>query len=259
MATIDAFSYAGEADILELRLKMLDSVVDAFVIVEANYTFSGHEKPLHYELQKERFAPWAHKIKYYVVDNEFSPEEVEQARVSPHTGGHFRWMLEFLQKEAIHKALTHLDDEDIVYVGDVDELWKHREPNGVEKLKLRVYTYFINLHSTEEFWGPIRAKYRDIKGQCLNDLRNNKDYRTEDYQGWHFTNQGGLEAVKQKIVDQYNADFFAIAPIQDNLEQRFGKQDYIGRDFVLTEDESEWPQFLRENREQFTHLCTKAK
>lgn len=259
MAIIDAFSYAGEADILELRLRMLDPVVDQFVIVEANYTFSGHEKPLYYKQQEDRFAPWAHKIKYYVVENEYSPEEVEQARISPHTQGHYRWMLEFLQKEAIHKAISHLDDEDTVYVGDVDEMWEHREPHGIEKLKLRVYTYFLNLRSTEEFWGPIRAKYKDIKGKCLNDVRNNAEYRTEDYQGWHFTNQGGLEAVKKKIVDQYNEDFFAIAPIQSALDERFGKKDYIGRDFILTEDESEWPLFLRENRETYQHLCVKKQ
>lgn len=254
MAVIDLFTYNGEADLLELRLQILDPLVDQFIICEAPTTFGGNLKLLHYQNHKERFKQWEHKIKYFLIDDIYTPEEVEQARSSPYTNGEVRWMHEFLQKERIKCALDGLRDEDTVYVGDVDEIWEHREPNGIEKLKLRVYTYYLNMTSTEEFWGPIRAKYKDLKGQCFNNLRNNVEYRTEDYQGWHFTNQGGIVAVKQKAIDQYNDICFNGKLIYEGIDQNFGIRDFVGRDFKLEIDESNWPPWLTVHRSEFEHL-----
>ena len=41
---IDTFMFFNEKELLELRLKYLNSVVDCFVIVEANITHQGKEK-----------------------------------------------------------------------------------------------------------------------------------------------------------------------------------------------------------------------
>lgn len=255
MAIIDIFSYHNEADLLELRLNALNGIVDEFIIVESPTTFSGLPKELSFERDKERFKQWEHKIKYHVVDENWTEEELEQAHDSKYTGGTERWMREYLQKEAITKTITHLNDDDIVYIGDVDELWEHREPNGVEKLKLHVYTYYLNMQSTEEFWGPIRAYYRDLKGKCLNDVRNNIEYRTPDYQGWHFTNMGGRNAFKKKLVDQYNEQAFNSVMIRQMAEFRYGVTDLLGRDYELTIDESNWSQYLKDNKEKYKHLC----
>lgn len=251
---IDIFSYNGEADLLEIRLNILDEFVDEFIIVEAPRTFSGRSKPLYYEEQKDRFTRWHHKIKYYVIDENYTREEVQQAYDSPYTHGEERWMTEFLHKEALQKTLAHLQDDDLVYVGDVDEIWEPRPYNGIEKLKLRVYTYYLNMRSSEEFWGPMRVLYKDIKGHCLNDIRNNVLYRTSDYQGWHFTNQGGREAVEKKILDQYNTELFNGTLIKDLMPSRFGIKDFIGRNFLLTVDDSDLPQFLKDNKEIYANF-----
>ena len=42
----DVFLFFNELDILELRLKMLNDVVDFFVITECDFTFSGKPKSL---------------------------------------------------------------------------------------------------------------------------------------------------------------------------------------------------------------------
>lgn len=254
MAIIDIFSYNGESDLLELRLNALGDVVDEFIICEARSTFSGLPKPLYFTEQRL----WREKITYHVIDEEYTEEEVEQARNSPYTGGIERWMREYMQKESLKKALTHLDDEDIVYVGDVDELWEPREYVGIEKLKLRVYAYWLNFRSTEEFWGTIRCKYKDIKGQCLNDVRNDLSYRTTDYQGWHFTNMGGMEALKKKITDQYNQEVFNSTLIHELMPQNYGIRDFIGRDFDFETDESEWPEYLKINKESYKNLCKQS-
>lgn len=251
---IDIFSYNGEADLLELHLSVLDKYVDQFIIVEASTTFCGSVKPMYFYITQERFKKWEHKIKYHVVDEKYTEEEWQKAKESKYTNGDQRWMWEYLQKESLQKAMTHLNDEDVVYVGDVDEIWEHKEYKGLEKLKLRVYAYYLNLLSTEEFWGPVRCKYKDIKDKCLNDIRNDISLRTEDYQGWHFTNQGGKEAVRKKVIDQYNGEVFNTDLINKNVDINFGVVDYIGRDFKFEVNESDWPQFLKDNRQKYIHL-----
>ena len=41
---IDAFTYFNEKELVELRLKYLNPIVDHFVIIESNITFTGKEK-----------------------------------------------------------------------------------------------------------------------------------------------------------------------------------------------------------------------
>jgi hypothetical protein len=110
------------------------------------------------------------------------------------------------------------------------------------------------MRSSEEFWGPIRAYYKDLRDKCFNDIRNNPQYRTEDYQGWHFTNMGGLLAVKQKAIDQYDNIVFNGQIIYEGIDANFGIRDYIGRDFKLEVDEKDWPPWLVIHREEFAKL-----
>lgn len=255
MAIIDVITYHNEKDLFDLRYNALKDYVDEFVVVESKTAFNGYPKPLYFEQIKGKYP----KVRYYLNEEQYTPEEIEQARSSPNTGGYPRWMHEFLQKEQLQKAISHLKDDDIVIIGDVDEIWDSeilKQPiDGIKKLKLRVYTYFLNLRSNEEFWGPIIGKYKDIKGQCLNHLRNlDPNKNTNDYYGWHFTNQGGFEAVRNKIFDQYNPEVFG-EQTYEMLADRFGKIDYVGRDFKFLVDESEWPEYLKNNKVLYKHLC----
>ncbi len=66
MATIDVCTYNGETDLYEIRFNMLDPFVDEFIVVEANKTFSGHNKPLYFKSHK-RFSE--KKVQYYAVED----------------------------------------------------------------------------------------------------------------------------------------------------------------------------------------------
>lgn len=252
---IDVFSYNGELDLLKLRLNILSPFVDKFIVVEAKTTFCGDSKLLHFSKQEQLFKQWWNKLDYYVVDENYSKEEIEEATLSPYTNADPRWIREFLQKEALQKALIHnnVKDDDIVYIGDVDEIWTPTIPTTPKKLKLRVYTYYLNNLSTEEFWGTIVTFYKDIKGKCLNNIRNDISLRTHEYHGWHFTNQGGIMAVDKKLVDQYNNETFNPV-VRGLLTQRFGIKDFIGRNFTFIVDESHWPHYLKEHRREYKHL-----
>jgi len=261
---IDIFTFNGEYDLLEIRLNILNDVVDEFIIVEAEETFSGNPKPLYYLMQEARYADWHDKIKYYVIPSHYK-NDVELSRMAdnspnvPRTPTH--WKNEFMQKESIKNALHHLDDNDICFVGDVDEIWdkktcKEMKVNFIpRKLKLRVYTYFLNNRSDEKFYGMIVTKYKTIKEGILNHLRTFESFKYEDdYMGYHFTNMGGLEEVRRKLNDSYTSDSYNTLEVQDNLSSRFGNEDYMGRSFTFKKENDYLPKYLLDNKDIWKKL-----
>ncbi len=256
MAVIDAFTFNGELEMLKLHLSILDKHVDRFVIVEAKTTFSGNKKPLYFSANEQFYRKWWPKIDYFIIDENYSPEEIALAEASPNTLGASHWKNEFLQKESIHKALARLDDDDTVYIGDVDEIWEPVKVTYPTKLKLRVYAYQLNNLSNEEFWGTLVAKYGDIRGTCLNHVRSNTKIRSQDYHGWHFTSIGGLQEVRRKLNDSYTKESYNTDQVQELLSQRMENGvDYLGRPFVFKTDESLWPEYLKDHAPQYRHLC----
>lgn len=255
----DIITYNGEKDILDLRLNVLYPYVGKFIIIEFDETFSGKKKPK--RLLKDWNSDWKRfvdKIDYVqITKNEYSKYR-DLADTSPNVPmyGPLHWKQEFCQKESIKDALLDLQDEDIVCIGDVDEIW---HPSALSlppsKLKLHVYSYYLNNLSDEEFYGTIIAQYKDIKDKCLNHLRTNDLPRTVLEYGCHFTSMGGVAAVKSKLMDSYTAESYAAEQVIDNLEYNIkNNMDFLFRGFEYEIDESHWPQYLKENKQKYKHL-----
>ena len=244
---IDVFTFNNEYDILDIRLNVLRPYVDRFIAVQSPTTFTGKPKPI-YELPAE--------VESFVNSEDYTPEEIELAENSPNTQGAAHWKHEFLQKERIKQALTGLNPDDVVFAGDVDEIWEMPKWLPIlnttpHKLKLRVYTYYLNNRSNEEFWGTLVARYRDIKDECLNHLRMNAT-KTKEYCGWHFTSMGDLQ---KKLDDQYTKESYNTPKIRENLAENIkNNRDFLGRDFIIQIDESEWPEYLKSTRDKYLHL-----
>ena len=60
----DCIPFFNELDILNLRLHILDPIVDKFIIEEATVTFSGQPKELCFEKNKDMFREFLPKIEY---------------------------------------------------------------------------------------------------------------------------------------------------------------------------------------------------
>lgn len=258
MAIVDTFIYNGEADILRLHLAILGGYVDKFVICEARTTFTRKPKPLYFFKDQRYFKPWWPQIEYFVIDDTYSEEEFQLAKSSPNTKGASHWLWEFLQKERILKALKeqHLQDTDTVLIGDVDEILEMPiiEQKDPYKARLRVYTYYLNNRSSEQFWGTLVAKYGSIKNECLNHLRSNSPKGAE-YQGWHFTSMGGINEVKRKLDDTYTSESYNMNVIPGHVETCVKeRKDLLNRPFTFTIDDSEWPPYLKNNRKKYKSL-----
>lgn len=263
MKTIDIFSFNGEMDVLEIRLNVLNDVVDQFIICESEQTFTGVKKPLYFKENQERYANWLPKIKHFVM----ASEDFILTRDATYSPGvpqdlHW-WRREYTQKESMRYALTHLKDEDTVFIGDADEIWNpHRMPPSGKRWKLEqtVYTYYLNNRSSEWWEGTSVMPYAVIKNDTLDNLRAHDSHReymrapTFKNEGWHFTNMGGAEFVKRKLAS-YSHQEFNNAPVLDRIEQQIKEnKDFIGRDFTLTIDDTGLPSYVLDNKEKYTHL-----
>ncbi|OQV17377.1 hypothetical protein BV898_08482 [Hypsibius exemplaris] len=115
----DATLFSSELDLLEIRLRELWDVVDHFIIIEANLTFTGRAKPLHFCHHRvtERFH-WAHtKIIYKQV----ALTTPEASTVSP---ADLAWQNEGKMRSQINTILrvNGIRNGDLIIQSDVDEI-----------------------------------------------------------------------------------------------------------------------------------------
>lgn len=258
MAIIDCITYNGEKELFEIRYNILKDYVDKFVVVEFDKTFSGKEKEPYF---LRDFPETPDKVTYFNFQESHYEKYRELAESSPNTVGADHWKREFMQKESIKDALEAmgLKDDDIVFIGDCDEIWDTKNKwekftGSPFKLKLLVYSYFLNNQSNEQFYGTLCSKYKWIKNECLNHLRTDA-WKTGFNAGWHFTSMGGYEEVKRKLSDSYTRESYWNVQVEDDLEENIKQnKDFLGRNFTYTIDESDWPEYLKNNRHLYQHL-----
>jgi len=134
----DTFLFHGELDILEIRLNILDKVVNKFVICEARQAFSGTPYESLYLVNKERFKKWEHKIVHFQFNLMEDEKLVELAKNSPNTNGNPYWVKVFYGMEMMRKPLENCNDNDIIYISDCDEIWN---PNIEIPLDDKIYGF----------------------------------------------------------------------------------------------------------------------
>jgi len=237
----DCFTFFNELDLLEIRLNILDKHVDYFVLLESTETFSGKPKPAYYTENRKRFEKWEHKILNFVVQPKEFPNAFERAAY---------------QKDAIRFGLKYCKPDDIIYYGDVDEIWTPQTEEG--KLRQLNYSYFLNNRSSEDWQGTNVFKYKNIKN--LNEIRADHSNILEDG-GWHFTNCMGYDNIIKKL-EAYDHQEFNTDDVKKMLRERMENgQDYVGRThdwlgvpFTFWVDETQLPEFLIKHKNDYKHL-----
>ena len=211
--TYDCFTFFNELDLLEIRLNILNDVVDRFVLVEATKTFTGKEKPLYFDKNKDRYSRFLHKIIHIIVDDS-PPFEIA-------------WENENFQRNSIMRGLKGLAPDAIIMVSDVDEIpnpvmvEKYKNTKGIKLFEMRMYYYYLNyLNYSFPVWrlGTRMLSYHDFlnlddkhitygeflpaslnQGPTPSKVRNCTKNLPIRNAGWHFSYLGGTEAVRNKI------------------------------------------------------------
>lgn len=257
---IDTILLYNELDLLEIRLNILDKYVDKFVILEATKTFYGNTKPLNFNI--ERFAKWKDKIVYYVID-ELTDEEWANAKASPNTGaGEHWWVREYCQKEKMLDALKFCNDDDVVFISDLDEVWNPNVLREIEHGKVyrpiqTAYHYYLNNRSDQAITGWVGtrfATYKTIKEFGINHIRTESMHPSIHIPngGWHFTFMGGADKIKEKVENYGHQEYRgALSGVENALKNNV---DFLNRGFKLWKDESQLPEYILNNKTKWTKL-----
>jgi beta-1,4-mannosyl-glycoprotein beta-1,4-N-acetylglucosaminyltransferase len=250
MKIYDTFRFFNELDMLELRLNILYDVVDYFIISEFNITFTGNKKDYIFEKNKDRFSKFLDKIIYIKQDLDFdnfnnvplieNPQSFKDHETNKLLGffnnaTHFskfepHWCRDYLHREMIRLGYETCNDEDIILTSDIDEipnpkilqnLDKFYEDSKIYILSQNMYYYYFNVLKERNWKGSTLISWKRLKDVSLNDIRCGYFDSIINNGGWHFSYMGGVDAIKDKIVNfghqEINRD-----DIKDNLDNIIG-------------------------------------
>lgn len=192
---VDAFIFYNELDILEKRLKLLDAIVDKFILVESVETHVGNEKPLFYAENKDRFSKWNDKIIHVVVPKNEDPIP---------DGDNF--FLEMRHRDFIKKGLKGITGDSRIMISDVDEL---PDPVIVEKavpdcvFNMYMFEYsFDYMFMGEPWFGTVLTTVHKVNKYGPNVFRYNRwKFRHMMNAGWHCSSFGDHTHVYNKITN----------------------------------------------------------
>lgn len=182
MKIFDAFQFYNELDLLEIRLHELADVVDFFVLVEATKTHSGKDKPLYYWENKTMFSEFSSRILYVCVED--MPMTKAELNATLTTQDYLwiesdyqkedNWVRERFQRNAMMRVLKDADPEDVIIIGDADEIVKKSVVgtistgllqlcNGSNAVEQTLNTYYVNWQCTNMPWSIRRTYHRQYK------------------------------------------------------------------------------------------------
>jgi Glycosyltransferase family 17 len=240
----DSFNYAGEADLLECRLTELYDSVRAFVIVECNLTYSGHEKPLWFAEDASRFDPWADKIRYVMAHADPGPSPAVR---------------ESAQRQAAWDALDDFGGGDILIQGDADEiphpddlafLADEDRAWAARKIMHRHHPVAVNLVDSTPWGGYVPHLGPGRPGMM--ELRQRLHSRVIPEvmgRGWHFSWLGGPEAMKAKAATLCEPDY--LPKMLNGAQEFYARRMNPGsgdRHLALAEIDGTWPRYMQDRK-----------
>ena len=279
----DCFTFFNELDLLEIRLNVLNDVVDKFVLVEATKTFSGKDKPLYFKQNKKRFEKFKDKIIHVIVDDFPTPDEKTQD---------VAFMMESYQRNAIMRGLKDAKDDDVIIIADLDEIpnpdvIKNIDCSGdkIWLLQQKTYYYFLNYvdisnpywenrvkvlsyHNFTHYLDNTDVKYTRFLSETVNTGTTPSKIRMWPggtrikNGGWHFSFLGGIDAIRKKIDSFSHQEFNSDKYTNPQTLQRaimsgkdlFGRRD---RKYRAVPIDKSFPKYIVENQDKYSNLIFK--
>ena len=243
MRIFDCFMYFDEEVVLDVRLNILNKFVDYFVIVESKFTHKGDERKL--KFNHKRFEKFKDKIIYLIYEQ--IPSKIEKINIEDSYNEQTRKYIlnagyrENEQRNFIKSGLSNADDNDLIFISDVDEIPNLSNLNldkVTEKIILfrqDMFYYKFNLHLPNLIWtGTKGCKKKDlIDPQWLRNIKDRKysPFRIDiffskkkynsikiiDNGGWHFSNIKTAKQLEHKLKSYLHHREFDAKPL--SLEQ----------------------------------------
>lgn len=195
---ISGFTYFNEKELLRIKLEETRGLEILHVLVESTHTFKGDPKPLNFEKIKDEFSDF--DIVYVIVDLEPDKDP---------------WMNEKHQRNAILNGLPTviLRDEDIMIISDCDEVINKK---AILEFKPEMecaflvqdrFDYYLNVREGIQSWNiPKICSWKHLKTRMPDAVRNAGAPHYIHNAGWHFSFQGGIDAIMQKFASFSHQD-----------------------------------------------------
>ena len=225
MKIFDCFMYFDEDLVLDVRLNLLNSFVDKFIIIESKYDHKGEKREPLFDIKK--FKKFEKKITYILKEDQ--PDNLEKIHNNDDEKEYYRKSLfnaskrESSQRNYILSGLNEAQTDDWIIISDLDEI-----PN-LEKVDLKninnkflffkqdMMYYKFNLRLENFTWIGSRAcKFKDLQSpQWIRDIKTKKFawwrfdtlFSKKKYKdifflengGWHFSYLKTPEDIEKKL------------------------------------------------------------
>lgn len=154
----DAIIFSVELDLLQVRIKELWDIVDVFIILESNATFTGKSKPYIFNEHKKDFEFASAKIHHVMI---------EQFELPLGEGPFYN---EGLMRESMNKAIVEagVKNNDMILMADVDEIIRSKSLNVLKMcdgvpdelhLQLRNYMFSFEFFVDQSSWRAHIVRY----------------------------------------------------------------------------------------------------
>lgn len=185
----DCVMIHNELDMLEVRLREMETWDAVHVIVESPWTHQGDFRPLYFAAHQERFKPWADRIVHVIaggLGEDMSP-----------------WAREHTQRDRAISALKEsAADDDVVLIADVDEFvpaaFEYPEHPVAFRQKLAMYAVdwlYPQLHTC-----TVAARWGWVRQYELSAVRDGRYGFQQVDGGMHLTWLGGVKEQRQKLA-----------------------------------------------------------
>ena len=216
---IDAFLFFNEKELVELRIKYLEKIVDFFVVIEANITHQEKQKSWNFpSILENNLKQFSKKIQYHQID--IDPEKIknEESWIIDDVKGDDAWRIENFQRNYIKTACQKFSNEDILVISDVDEIpsktklefvkscdFKKIAPVALEQHLFHIDCNYLKL---ESWRGSIATTMQICNAYSPHQLRRSRNrisHLTDS--GWSFSSFGGPNKIKEKFESIAHKEF----------------------------------------------------
>jgi len=242
MLVYDSFLFNNELDMLECRLTQLEGTADYHILVEAATDHQGHAKPLYYQENRDRFAPWKDRI-IPVVTELYGADFMAR---------------EGLQREGVRAGLDSADGDDMLILADVDEI---PSPQAMEAVKTRVcgvVEMACCVFYADLAWGPLRTSVYTTVGTALSKgmMATRRNVWAEGpvlcqpgLGGHHLSFLGGPETVRHKLGAHCHTELNGdVETWLIKGDPGFNPFSRYGGELQPVDVDSTWPRWITERR-----------
>jgi len=226
---IDAFTFFNEKELVELRIRYLNKIIDYFVVIEADHTYTGKQKKWNFpNILNNELKEFSHKIQYHQMKVDLEKAEAEKDPRYNTLADNLRtvgrsWKIENMQRNYIKNACQKFSLNDIIIISDLDEIpsidkisfikscdFKTVAPIAFEQALFHLNCNFLNL---ERWVGSVVTTKELIDKYGPQSFRNHRDKISSfNKAGWSFSSFGGSNRVREKFEafahEEYNNEKF---------------------------------------------------